>query len=103
MKDLNGVTALVGVAGEPTPIPDNIMDRLIRKALPNGEIPQGKAKKTRFTPGEMLTVVDETSPLVGLCLHFISGSSIIRAEEVESGLKVQIPLEYVERAAEARK
>jgi transcription antitermination factor NusG len=101
LKDLNGVTAIVGQAGQPTSIPDNIMDRLIRIALPNGEIPQGKARKKRFQEGDIIKVVDETSPLVGLCLYFISGSSIIRAEEIESGLKVQIPLEYVERAGKS--
>ena len=74
------------------------MDRLMRQALPNGEIPQGEARKKRFKPGEMLKVVEETSPLVGLYLHFLNGSAIIRGEMTESGLKVQIPLEYVERA-----
>ena len=78
------------------------MDRLKRKSCPNGEMLQGKAKKKRFKEGEILKITEESSPLVGMLLTFISGGDIIRAELVESGQKVLVPVEFVERAEEVR-
>ena len=57
----------------------------------------GKAAKLdRFEPGDKLKIKEESSPLFGYLLHYISGHAIIAAE-LENGSKIAVPLEYVEK------
>ncbi len=99
-RDIHGVCYVVSMGGassEVLTIPDLVMAHMMRVATPTGEILIGKAKKKRFRKGELLKITEEGSPLLGMLLTFVSGSAIISAELVEKGLKVSVPLEYVER------
>ncbi len=100
VRDVRGVCYVVSMGGassEVLTIPDLVMAHMMRVATPSGEILMGKARKKRFRKGELLRITEEGNPLVGMLLTFVSGSAIITAELVEKGLRLSVPIEYVER------
>jgi transcription antitermination factor NusG len=99
LATVRGVSYVVGPDHIPSPIPDSIMDRLIRTACPNGEILMGRARKTRFKAGDQLKITEESSPLVGMLLTYLSGHGKIHAE-LKNGNKIVVPLDQVERVGE---
>ena len=72
-NDIPGVSTIVfAPGGDPSPIPDVVMDALFAQADHLGEIFMTRIKrKSKFRPGQVIRLLDEKSPLFGLYVEVI--------------------------------
>jgi transcription antitermination factor NusG len=95
VRDVTGLSYIVGSGGVPHAIPDGIIEPMRRRALPSGEILEGKKKRQRMRKGDRIRIADEYNPLWGFMLTVLDVSDIITAE-LDSGHRIRVPLSQIE-------